>query len=83
MNDSSSSTAKLNLPKYDLNNLESLKKITAQEIKDLAIRLEQDDYPTAFDGLADWHLLRAIAFNLPELIEPYRYLLDLEPFDEC
>jgi hypothetical protein len=27
-------------------------------------------------------LLRALAFQRPELAEPYLYLLDLEPFDE-
>ncbi|MFM5980227.1 MAG: DUF2555 domain-containing protein, partial [Sphaerospermopsis kisseleviana] len=31
----------------------------------------------------DWHLLRAIAFQRPELVEPYIYLLDLEPYDEA
>lgn len=81
MNDSSAAAPKAS--KYDLNDLESLKKITPKEIEELASRLEQDDYATAFDGLADWHLLRAIAFNLPKLIEPYLYLLDLQPFDEC
>jgi hypothetical protein len=32
--------------------------------------------------LNDWHLLRAIAFQRPELVEPYLYLLDLDPYDE-
>lgn len=57
--------------------------LTAADVEQLAIRLEQDDYANAFDGLADWHLLRAIAFQRPELAEPYLYLLDLEPFDEA
>jgi hypothetical protein len=34
-------------------------------------------------GLNDWHLLRAIAFQRPEMVEPYLYLLDLEAYDEA
>lgn len=56
--------------------------VTVAEVKDLAARLEQDNYTNAFDGLNDWHLLRAIAFQRPELVEPYVYLLDLDPYDE-
>lgn len=56
--------------------------ISAAEVKDLATRLEQDNYTDAFDGLNDWHLLRAIAFQRPELVEPYVYLLDIDPYDE-
>jgi hypothetical protein len=56
--------------------------VTAAEVKDLATRLEQDNYTNAFDGLNDWHLLRAIAFQRPELVEPFVYLLDLDPYDE-
>ncbi|MEM7552690.1 MAG: DUF2555 domain-containing protein [Cyanobacteria bacterium P01_A01_bin.84] len=58
-------------------------KITETEVEKLAERLEQDDYSNAFEGLDDWHLLRAIAFQRPELIEPYIHLLDLEPYDEA
>ncbi|MBC5798271.1 DUF2555 domain-containing protein [Sphaerospermopsis sp. LEGE 00249] len=57
--------------------------MTATDIKDLATRLELDNYSNAFEGLNDWHLLRAIAFQRPELVEPYIYLLDLEPYDEA
>lgn len=57
--------------------------LTATDVEKLAIRLEQDDYTTAFEGLNDWHLLRAIAFQRPELVEPYLYLLDLEAYDEA
>lgn len=57
--------------------------LTATDVEKLAIRLEQDDYTTAFEGLSDWHLLRAIAFQRPELVEPYLYLLDLEAYDEA
>lgn len=57
--------------------------ITAQEVADLALRLEQDDYKNPFDGLKDWHLLRAIAFQRPELVEPYIYLLDMNAYDEA
>ncbi|MBD2551255.1 DUF2555 domain-containing protein [Microcystis elabens FACHB-917] len=51
-------------------------------IAELARRLEEDDYPTPFAGLADWHLLRALAIHRPDLIQPYVHLLDQEPFDE-
>ncbi|NJM71370.1 MAG: DUF2555 domain-containing protein [Scytonema sp. RU_4_4] len=57
--------------------------MTPQEVEKLAIRLEQDNYSNAFEGLNDWHLLRAIAFRRPELVEPYIHLLDLEPYDEA
>ena len=56
--------------------------MTAAEVEDLAARLERDDYTTPFEGLNDWHLLRAIAFQRPELVEPYIHLLDLQAFDE-
>ena len=49
---------------------------------ELAKRLEEDNYMTPFDGLKDWHLLRALAINRPELTTDYIYLLDQEPFDE-
>lgn len=49
---------------------------------ELARRLEEDDYPTAFDGLADWHLLRALAIHRPDLTFPYVHLVDQECFDE-
>ena len=57
--------------------------ISAKEVTQLAKRLEQDNYVNAFDGLNDWHLLRAIAFQRPELVEPYIHLLDLDPYDEA
>ena len=49
---------------------------------ELATRLEEDDYKTPFDGLKDWHLLRALAINRPDLTSDYIHLLDQEPFDE-
>ena len=49
---------------------------------DLANRLEDDNYSTPFDGLKDWHLLRALAINRHELTSDYIHLLDQEPFDE-
>ena len=49
---------------------------------ELAQRLEKDEYATPFDGLKDWHLLRALAINRPELTTDYTHLLDQEPFDE-
>jgi len=53
-------------------------KMTAE----LAMRLDEDNYQTPFDGLRDWHLLRALAINRPELTSDYIHLLDQEPFDE-
>ena len=49
---------------------------------ELATRREEDNYITPFDGLKDWHLLRALAINRPELTSDYIHLLDQEPFDE-
>ncbi|HEY9858344.1 MAG TPA: DUF2555 domain-containing protein [Candidatus Obscuribacterales bacterium] len=57
--------------------------LTETDVADLAARLEQDNYSSPFDGLNDWHLLRAIAFQRPELVEPYMHLLDLEAYDEA
>jgi len=48
----------------------------------LAKRLEEDEYKSPFDCLKDWHLLRALAINRPELTTDYIHLLDQEPFDE-
>ena len=56
--------------------------LTETDVSHLALRLEEDDYGTPFEALTDWHLLRALAFQRPELVEPYLYLLDLEAFDE-
>ena len=53
-------------------------KLTAK----LAKRLEEDDYPSPFEGLDDWHLLRALAIHRPELTLDYHHLIDQEPFDE-
>ena len=55
---------------------------TEAEVEQLAKRLEEDNYVTQFAALEDWHLLRSLAFQRPELAEPYLYLLDLEAFDE-
>ena len=57
--------------------------MTTADVQELAHRLEEDDYNNAFEGLNDWHLLRAIAFQRPELVEPYIHLLDLEAYDEA
>lgn len=57
--------------------------MTVQDVEQLATRLEQDNYSNAFEGLNDWHFLRAIAFQRPELVESYIHLLDLEPYDEA
>ncbi len=56
--------------------------LTSEEVAQVASRLELDEYTDPFAGLQDWHLLRAIAFHRPELIEPYLYLLDIEAYDE-
>lgn len=57
--------------------------LTAEDVANLAARLEQDDYNSPFEALEDWHLLRAIAFQRQELVEPYLYLLDIETYDEA
>lgn len=57
--------------------------LSAIDVAELAARLERDDYANAFECLEDWHLLRAIAFQRPQLVEPYLYLLDLEAYDEA
>lgn len=56
--------------------------LTPEDVAELASRLEQDDYSEPFEALNDWHLLRAIAFQRSELVEPYLHLLDLENYDE-
>ncbi|MBW4474366.1 MAG: DUF2555 domain-containing protein [Stenomitos rutilans HA7619-LM2] len=58
-------------------------RFTTADVAELAVRLEKDDYINAFAGLNDWHLLRTIAFQRPELVEPYLYLLDMEAYDEA
>jgi hypothetical protein len=62
--------------------LETIEKMTEETVAELAERLETDNYSSAFEGLEDWHLLRAIAFQRPDLVEPYIYLLDLTAYDE-
>ena len=49
---------------------------------ELAKKSEEDNYSIPFDGLKDWHLLKALAINGPELTTNYIHLLDQEPFDE-
>ena len=61
---------------------ESLDAFDDDKVALLAKRLEDDDYPSPFDGLSDWHLLRALAIHRPELTGPYVHLVDQEPFDE-
>ena len=61
---------------------ELLEEFTEQSIAVLAKRLDEDDYPTPFAALKDWHLLRALAIHRPELTLPYLHLIDQEPFDE-
>ena len=61
---------------------ERLAQFDEESIAVLARRLDHDDYPTPFAGLADWHLLRALAIHRPDLTAPYVHLVDQEPFDE-
>ncbi len=61
---------------------EKLDSFTEEQVSELAKRLDEDDYPTPFAGLNDWHLLRALAIHRPELVLPYLHLIDQEPFDE-
>ncbi|MEB3212146.1 MAG: DUF2555 domain-containing protein [Leptolyngbyaceae bacterium] len=60
----------------------NIEHITESDVATLAQRLETDEYRNPFDGLKDWHLLRAIAFQRPEMAQPYLYLLDMEAYDE-
>jgi hypothetical protein len=62
--------------------LATIENMTEESVAELADRLENDNYSSAFEGLEDWHLLRAIAFQRPALVEPYIYLLDLTSYDE-
>jgi len=57
--------------------------ITEAQVAVIAGRLEQDEYNTPFEALEDWHLLRAIAFQREELVQPYIHLLDIEAYDEA
>ena len=61
---------------------EQLERFDEESVAELAPRLEDDDYPTPFAGLGDWHLLRALAIHRPELTRPYVHLIDQEPIDE-
>ncbi|OLP18151.1 hypothetical protein BST81_14130 [Leptolyngbya sp. 'hensonii'] len=61
---------------------QEVSQLTAEDVKQMATRLEEDNYTSPFECLRDWHLLRAVAFQRPELVEPYLHLLDLEVYDE-
>jgi uncharacterized protein (DUF849 family) len=61
---------------------EAIAQMSPEEVATLANRLEADDYNNPFEALQDWHLLRAIAFQREELVEPYLHLLDVEAYDE-
>ncbi|MEB3258083.1 MAG: DUF2555 domain-containing protein [Cyanobacteriota bacterium] len=61
---------------------EKLEAFDEAAIAELARRLDEDDYPSPFASLEDWHLLRALAIHRPELAAPYVHLVDQEPFDE-
>lgn len=61
---------------------QQLATMDGDDVATLARRLEEDDYVDAFAGLQDWHLLRTLAIHRPDLVQPYRHLIDQEPFDE-
>ena len=61
---------------------ERLASFDEASVAELARRLDEDDYPTPFAGLDDWHLMRALAIHRPDLARPYVHLVDQEPFDE-
>jgi hypothetical protein len=65
------------LPNVDIS------KLTEADVAEIARRLEKDDYATIFESLQDWHILRTLAFQRSQLVEPYLHLLDIEAFDEC
>jgi type IV secretory pathway ATPase VirB11/archaellum biosynthesis ATPase len=62
---------------------QDIAKMTVEDVATIASRLEQDEYDSPFAALEDWHLLRAIAFQREELVEPYVHLLDIEAYDEA
>ncbi len=62
--------------------VQNIANLTPADIEELANRLEEDAYSNPFDGLEDWHTLRAIAFQKPELVQAYVHLLDMEAYDE-
>ena len=62
---------------------QAVSSLTVDDVAHLAGRLEQDDYGNPFEALQDWHLLRAVAHQRHNLVEPYAYLLDLESDDEA
>ena len=74
--DISRKSSKLKITKEIIHKFDD--KLTAK----LAKRLEEDDYSSPFEGLDDWHLLRALAIHRPELTLDYHHLIDQEPFDE-
>ena len=49
---------------------------------ELTKMLEECDHNTRSYVLKDWHLLRSLAINRPQLKTNYIHLLDQEPFDE-
>ncbi len=61
----------------------SIDDLTVEDVAAVANRLEKDEYSSPFEALEDWHLLRAIAFQREELVEPYFHLLDIEAYDEA
>lgn len=61
----------------------NIAELTPEDVAVIASRLEQDEYNSPFEALEDWHLLRAIAFQREELVEPYIHLLDIEAYDEA
>jgi len=61
---------------------QTIEAMQPEDVANLAQRLETDDYSNPFEALNDWHLLRAIALHNWDLVEPYRYLLDFETYDE-
>ena len=63
-------------------NTQEIQTFSEKQVAAIAKRLEDDEYVTPFDGLDDWHLLRAVAIHRPELARPYLHLIDQEPFDE-
>jgi hypothetical protein len=51
---------------------------SASEVAAIAERLERNQYDTLFGCLDDWHALKAISYQQPDLVQPYVHLLELE-----
>ena len=55
---------------------EILKSINKEMTCELAKRLEDENHDSSLDGLKDWHLLRTLDINRPDLTFDYIHLVE-------